>query len=307
MATITADEAYWLEHRWPDIKRAVLTIAQPLSHDVVEDIIATGEPTELAWSRFVRKTAAALDRKRAACAEGARSGGRGSRSQMYAIAISLLGIAEPMRKELVGARPRLSGPGRDGVVYSCLRSGLMKMRQEMTAEIGNRAKTWSLLDRISKEVWSDQVARGHVRDGDSRCSEIHYGAVVQRIREKRTGDHNLPKDADGVRGLFGEFYELFDDYREEDIEPEDISLLPDYARVRGFLEQCIGGLTGLTAEVFAFSRKVQTSIIDMTQTAFCQRLGIDRFKFNREERRANEQLEACVRDKLIPRAAEAGS
>ncbi|MDG2528922.1 hypothetical protein [Caulobacter endophyticus] len=299
----TVDESYWLENRWSDTRRNVLKLIQPLSDDVIDEIISNGAPSERAWTRFMDASARALDRCRAACAQHERAGGGSSRAAMYATAVSLLGDSAPLRQELVAARERLAGEDRERIAKACLRSGLHRMRHRASAESEHRAKTWRRLDLISRDVRKDEIRTHRAREGDSRYDARHFEAVRDYIVRVYPTDRNLPRSVESIEDYFGEFSreiavsEGFEEIPDDAVSAEEIASLPNYDLASVFLENCIGELRGEHAEACAVHLK-RGPVVDISVQAYCARVGLDRRKFYRLIETATRMLGDCVRRKF---------
>lgn len=308
MSQTTADESFWLEANWATTSRTILKLVHPLCGEVVDEIIANGEPSERTWTRFVNAAALALDRKRRACAQDDGAGrGNSPRRTMYACAVSLFGDAAPMRHELVGARERLSDGAREAVAWACLRSALFRMRHRMSSEIENRSKTWRRLELISAQVMRDRVAKGRARDGDSRCSPEHFEAMADYIGRVYPTDRNLPTDADGVGVFFVEFSSDFatsdpiDDMQGGDMQGEQIEMMPDYNRGMAYLDLCLGELGSPADEVCAVKLQ-RGAVVDLNASVYCRRTGMERTKFHRILNAAMEALSDCIKDKFAAKS-----
>ena len=294
MQSLDAEERRWIEENWTVMSRSVLKIIMPLAMDVVDDIADGKTPPESAWRRFADDSARALDRVREASSRSERDGGRGSRSTMYAAAISLLGDIEPMKAELIRAGDKLRGPKSGAVVWGCLRSGLYRMRLRASDDIENRARTWRRLQPIVAAVHDRQ--RGFDLRRDERYSAGVCVAVAAEVRLRHPNDHNLPRNPTAVKEFFAEFCDDFFEPEEVyDVEVEDIELLPDRRKAEAFLAACIEALEGRTGEVYRVSRS------DRSVSAYCLQAGLSRRKFYRIVDEALALLDACIRGKFAAR------
>ncbi|WP_448661517.1 hypothetical protein ACG3SL_12725 [Sphingomonas sp. CJ20] len=298
MTQLGQDERHWLESNWTSMSRSVLNIVVPLADDVIEATITAGEPSDPCWTRFVDRAARALDRIRAAIAAQERGGAGPGRSSMYAAAISLFGDADPMREELIRARERLSGKEGGAVAWACLRSGLYRMRLRATADVENRAKTWQRLRPIVALVRDGAGWHAAYDDPASSYSDELCELVAAHVRAHHASDHNLPREADRVKGFFAQFCEDFFEPDEVlEVTEDDVEMLPDLERGLAYLRECAKALVSPFAEVY------ETSLHrgDTTVSAFCLRAGMDRRRFHHIRVKAEAQLTDCVTRKLRER------
>jgi len=217
---------------------------------------------------------------------------------MYAAAISLFGDAEPMREELIRARERLGGKEGPIVAWGCLRSGLYRMRLLATADVENRAKTWRRLQPIVSLVRDRAGWHPGQDDPRTRYSDDLCKLVAAHVRDQHPNDHNLPREAEKVKGFFAQFCEDFFEPEEAlDVDEETIEMLPDLQRGLNYLRDCAKALQSPFAEVY------ETSLHrgDTTVSAFCLKAGMDRRKFHHIRVKAEAQLADCVTGKLRAR------
>jgi hypothetical protein len=298
MTQLGPDERHWLESNWTSLSRSVLNIVIPLADEAIEATIAAGQPDDACWTRFVDRAARALDRIRAAIATNERGGSGPGRSAMYAAAISLFGDADPMREELIRAHERLAGQDGPAVAWACLRNGLYRMRLRASADIENRAKTWRRLQPIVALVRDRAGWHSAYDDPQSRYSDDLCERVAAHVREHHGSDHNLPREADKVKGFFALFCDDFFEPEEVfDVDEEDVEMLPDLKRGLIYLRECAQALESPFAEVY------ETSLHrgDITVSAFCLQAGMDRRKFHHIRVKAEAQLADCVTGKLRAR------
>jgi hypothetical protein len=302
MIQITPEERYWLESNWSQTARSILQIMTPIALESLE-AIAAAEPTDFAlWDALANLSVQELERRRAAS-------GLSGRGRMYATALALFADREPIRKELLAARPRLTGDQPERVLRSCLRRALLTMRYRLTSDSEHRAKTWTRLDRLSRTLHERRVAARLERAEDGRCHDDHIEALRQYIlgtpeedakghaAEESTAIPKLPRTLETLRGYFEEFCPDCGARELDAVTANEIPQLPDADRKIDYLEDCIGDLEETSRQAVQAIYRLDATP-DVSIAAYCKRMGVDRFWLYRQAEKAKALLRLCVEGKI---------
>lgn len=282
---VTPEEQDWLANNWPRTRRTLNRLIEPLLDAACDDLAASGKISDGNWKTVMDQAMTAI-------------AGRAVESDLHATALTLLADGRLLRATIEETLGGLDHAAAGRLRGRAVARGLTRCRDVMLAGSAHRGKTWSRLDRISREIWQASLA-SHAWVPGGRCSDEHLLDVLARIREGSPGHSGLPRSLDGLRDYFHAFCpdcqpeeaDAAEDW--EWTEPDHLALLPDADVRMTFLLLC---MELLDEEHLRFARvwSGMDEAGDEGVSAFCAATGISRDRFNREIRKVFKALADCI-------------
>lgn len=292
MLIATPEERTWLEARWRETRRNLMAVLRPHLDAVIAEIAEGGAVSDATWTKTVSAVAAELNRRRAAAGP--------QRAAMFEVAISMMGEPGPLRTAL---EKGLGAGAGEGLIWAVCKRGLSSLRHTVTSDSTHRAQTWSRIDRLSRRIHADAAATGH------RCHGEHFEAVVERIRIEHPDDRNLPRTVETIEAYFLEFCGDCEQGFDPDdapgavegrpelgwsrLEAADIAALPDAEHMTRALAGCLDGLPEHHRKIVEVAYGLG-AVVEMSVSAYCARVGMDRRRFYRDVGEALPMLLACL-------------